>query len=192
MITEFLSLMTQFSRLEVTIPKPTNLPNPEATEILDGSLNLIFIVLGGISLLVLVLQGMKYALSSGNEEKTAQARNGIIYAFVGISIALAAGSLVNFTLEEVVQPATTTVGETVDETGSVVELFADIASYMILITAFISIIVIVVGGLRLLFSEGNSEKARKARNTIIYAVVGLIVTIVASPTLHLFLEILRD
>ena len=50
---------------------------------------------------------------------------------------------------------------------------SDLLQYTFAIMAAISIIVIVVAGMRFVLSQGNSEKANNARNTIIYAAVAL-------------------
>ncbi|MCY3804588.1 MAG: hypothetical protein OXF85_01855 [Candidatus Saccharibacteria bacterium] len=157
------------------------IPKPADQTILEGTLNLVFIVLGSISLLILVIQGMKYALSLGNSEQVNRARNGIIYSLVGLTVATTAWSLVTFTLDSVTGP------ETVNgQTSSIVNLLANISGYLIFITAIISIIVVIIGGFQLVFSEGNSEQAKKARSTIIYAVIGLLIAIIAGPVLKFF------
>lgn len=43
----------------------------------------------------------------------------------------------------------------------------------------LSIIFIIIGGLMYIFSAGNPDTAKKARTTIIYALVGLAVTVLA-------------
>ena len=52
----------------------------------------------------------------------------------------------------------------------------------VLLTAVgaISIIMIVIGGIMFALSSGDAKKAAKARSTILYAVVGLIVSVFAS------------
>lgn len=47
------------------------------------------------------------------------------------------------------------------------------------IAAVISVLMIVVGGLMFVTSGGNPQEVTKARETIIYAVVGLVVSLVA-------------
>ena len=47
------------------------------------------------------------------------------------------------------------------------------------IAAVLSVLMIVVGGLMFVTSGGNSENAAKARETIIYSVVGLVVSLSA-------------
>ena len=52
----------------------------------------------------------------------------------------------------------------------------------VLLTAVgaISIIMIVIGGIMFALSSGDAQKAAKARNTVLYAVVGLVVSLFAS------------
>jgi hypothetical protein len=54
----------------------------------------VFGALGGVSVIVLVWAGMKYTLSAGDPTKTAEAKNQILYAAVGIVVALSASSIV--------------------------------------------------------------------------------------------------
>lgn len=49
----------------------------------------------------------------------------------------------------------------------------DILSYVFALMGAIAVIVIIVAGIQFVLSQGNSEKTNKARNTIIYAGVGL-------------------
>jgi hypothetical protein len=47
------------------------------------------------------------------------------------------------------------------------------------VAAALSVTFVVVGGLRFVLSSGNSENVTKARETIIYSLVGLIVSLIA-------------
>lgn len=47
------------------------------------------------------------------------------------------------------------------------------------IIAAVSVLFIMIGGLRYILSDGDPQKASRAKNTIIYAVVGLLVAISA-------------
>lgn len=59
-------------------------------------LNILFGVIGGISLLIITLSGFRYIISRGEPQEIAQAKNTIIYALIGMVIALLAFSIVNF------------------------------------------------------------------------------------------------
>lgn len=47
------------------------------------------------------------------------------------------------------------------------------------ITGSVSLLMIVIGGFRYVIAQGDPGSMSKAKNTIIYAIVGLIVTLVA-------------
>jgi len=73
----------------------------------DGSSSLTAIftiafgVLGGISLIVIVISGMRLTLSRGNPEALAKLRSTIIYAAVGLAVALGATAIIQFVIEKV-------------------------------------------------------------------------------------------
>ncbi len=58
-------------------------------------------------------------------------------------------------------------------------IFVRIIQVIVLATGAISVIMIVLGGLRYLTSGGDSNAIKGAKDTVMYAVVGLIVTIFA-------------
>ncbi len=55
----------------------------------------------------------------------------------------------------------------------------NVINTLIFIIAIISVIVIIIGGIRFTTSGGDPGQAASARNTIIYAVVGLVVAIMS-------------
>lgn len=65
------------------------------------------------------------------------------------------------------------------ETLSVPDLIQMVVVYAFLIAAALSAIFIFVGGISFILSGGNDEKIKQAVNTIRYAIVGLIVTILS-------------
>ena len=52
----------------------------------------------------------------------------------------------------------------------------------------IAVIMIIIGGLRYVTSAGNPEGAKNARNTILYAVIGLVVVALAQIIVHFVLH----
>ena len=69
-------------------------PLPKTGEhLVTTLLRLAFGVLGGISLIVVTWAGLKYTLSGGDPSKTAEAKNQILYAAIGITIALSAQAI---------------------------------------------------------------------------------------------------
>lgn len=59
-------------------------------------------------------------------------------------------------------------------------IIGNIVQVLLTAVGVISVIMIVIGGIMFTLSSGDSQKAAKARNTILYAVVGLVVAVFAS------------
>jgi hypothetical protein len=73
----------------------TNLPQVDAdVGTFRDILSIVFAVIAGVALLIIVIQGLKFVLSKGEPEKAAEARKAIIYAAVGLGIALLAEAVV--------------------------------------------------------------------------------------------------
>lgn len=56
------------------------------------------------------------------------------------------------------------------------------------ILAGVAVLFVVIGGLRMVLSEGNPEDTSRARDTIIYAVVGLVICISAEAFVSFVLD----
>ncbi len=54
-----------------------------------------------------------------------------------------------------------------------------IINVIIGIVGFVAVVMIIVGGISFITSQGDSAKVTKARNTILYGVVGLVVALLA-------------
>lgn len=52
----------------------------------------------------------------------------------------------------------------------------------------VAVIMIIIGGLRYVTSAGNPEAAKGARNTIVYAVIGLVIVSVSQIIVHFVLR----
>jgi hypothetical protein len=59
------------------------------------------------------------------------------------------------------------------------QLSQEIVNILSLIVGIISVIMIIIGGLRYITSGGDSNSVTGAKNTILYAIVGLIIVIFA-------------
>ncbi len=55
-------------------------------------------VIGAVSVLMLIYGGIRYTISGGNEKDVTAAKNTILYAIIGIIVALLAFAIVNFVL----------------------------------------------------------------------------------------------
>jgi hypothetical protein len=58
-------------------------------------------------------------------------------------------------------------------------IFTTLTNVMLFAVGAISVIMVVIGGLRYVISGGNSTNITTAKNTILYAVIGLVISMLA-------------
>jgi hypothetical protein len=63
-------------------------------------------------------------------------------------------------------------------------IFTEITNTILFIVGIVSIIMLIWGGLRYVISGGDSKKVTDAKNTILYAIIGLIVALLAYAIVH--------
>ena len=80
--------------------------------------------------------------------------------------------------------------------GQPAELFGDggfvttVTNILLFVVGALSVIMLIVGGLRYVLSGGNSSAVTAAKNTILYALVGLIVAFLAYAAVNFVLSVL--
>ncbi len=80
----------------------TNLPQISAsTDTVQNALRLAFGIIGTIAVIMIVISGIRYVLSQGDPQTVAKARQSIIYALIGLVVALSAELIVTFVLGKV-------------------------------------------------------------------------------------------
>jgi len=78
---------------------PTNTPTNGAE--IQTILQIVFGIVGALAFLMIVISGLRYVLSAGNPDRTSRAKDGIIYALIGMLIAITAEALVSFVLNRI-------------------------------------------------------------------------------------------
>ncbi len=74
-----------------------NIPKTEPTSnTVTDILSILFAIMGAVAFLIIVLAGMRYSLSRGNPDAVSKSKNAIIYAAVGLVVAMMAFSIVRF------------------------------------------------------------------------------------------------
>jgi len=58
-------------------------------------------------------------------------------------------------------------------------ILQNITSALLFLIGAVSVIMIIIGGIRFIFSQGDPQAAASARQTVIYSVVGVIVAVLA-------------
>lgn len=63
---------------------------------IDTIVNIVFSIAGGLALVFITIGGFRFVLSRGDPQGTAQARNTIIYAAVGLVVTILAYAIVRY------------------------------------------------------------------------------------------------
>ncbi|MFC1640780.1 hypothetical protein ACFL2D_01880 [Patescibacteria group bacterium] len=83
-----------------------------------------------------------------------------------------------------IAPAAHALDTTLDVTGiskeeNVTPVVIAVINWILAITAAVAILVLIVGGFRYITSAGNDKRVQAAKTTITYAIVGLIIVLLA-------------
>ena len=84
---------------------PTELIGPEG--VFTRIANVVLYIVGAISVIMLVWGGVRYIISGGDSKKITDAKNTILYAIIGLIIAVLAFAIVNFVLNAIGSVTTT-------------------------------------------------------------------------------------
>lgn len=66
--------------------------------VVSGWLNLFIYIIGAVAIIMLILGGLRYVLSGGDPKATQDAKNTIVYAIIGLVVAIAAYAFVNYVI----------------------------------------------------------------------------------------------
>ena len=76
--------------------KNKNTGETQVNGIIKTIVEVLLTAVGAISIIMIVIGGIMFALSSGDAQKAAKARNTVLYAVVGLAVTLFASAIVNF------------------------------------------------------------------------------------------------
>ena len=152
---------------------PENCINEECIQpelLVSNIIQWVIGIAGFVSAAFLVLGGIKYITSNGDAGKLQQAKNTILYALIGLVIVGLAEAIDVFVVNTITEADT---GTNIEDSLLV------ILDTVIGISGLIAVIFIIIGGVNYMTSTGDTNKIQKAKNTILYSVIGLIVCALA-------------
>lgn len=74
--------------------KNSNLPQS-----IKQIVNILLFVIGAAAVIVIVIGGLRYVLSGGDSTQVSSAKNTILYAVIGLVVAILAYAIVNFVVD---------------------------------------------------------------------------------------------
>lgn len=76
-----------------------NLPGTELTDTtIKTVLEAVFMVAGGVAVLIITVAGLFYVISLGNPQATNKAKNTILYALIGLGVCIFAFTIVRYVI----------------------------------------------------------------------------------------------
>lgn len=80
---------------------PTNLTNGDSS-LVKKIINIMLYFIGILAVVMLIFGGFRYVVSSGNKDAVTSAKNTILYAVIGLLVALFAYAIIQFVLNTVI------------------------------------------------------------------------------------------
>lgn len=163
---------------------------PELDTVIQSIVNGVIAVAGTVAVIFIVVGGFNYMTSASDPSKIQKAKNTIMYACIGLAICALSFIIVNFVIVDLIAGGSTattdgtgveTVGENVDgaPVHNLPELVQAILNGVIAVLGTVCVIVMIVGGTNFMTSAGDTQKVTKARNTLIYGAIGLVICVLS-------------
>jgi ABC-type Fe3+ transport system permease subunit len=71
-------------------------------------------------------------------------------------------------------------------------IFTQVTTLMLYVIGIVSVVMLIWGGLRYVVSGGDSKKVTDAKNTILYAIIGLIIAILAYAVIRFVINVVTE
>lgn len=147
------------------------------TTLKDSAVTIGTVAAFALASVYLIYSGILYITSAGSPEQTKTARNGIINAIIGIVVIGVVQLIIRMStalgtgLES---------GNTSGVTGSVNTLVGSrIIPIALVVAAALAVLYLIYSGIQYIVSAGNAEQAKKARNGVINAIIGIVIVMSA-------------
>lgn len=141
---------------------------------LAAALSLVYVIIGAI----------RFTTSGGDPQTVASGRRTIILAMVGLVISVIALTITSFIQSTASQAASDANNPFFGSNGIITILIRQ----LMFVVGVASVIMIIIGAVRYITSAGQPQSAQAARNTIIYAVIGIIVALLGQLLVGLVLS----
>jgi hypothetical protein len=141
-------------------------------------------IAGVVAVAYVIYAGIKYIMSQGSPDETAKAQSTLVNALLGLALALVAVALVSYLGTHLAGPQGTAPANGLDvsnlpRTPATSNTIKNILTIVFSVVGALALLFITIGGFRYVLSQGDPQATGKAKNTILYALVGLIIAVTA-------------
>ena len=127
------------------------------------------VLVGYIAIFFILYGGFQYMISQGTPDGAIKGRTTILNAIIGLVISIASVAVVNFVVKGILATA--------NPTPDVV--LAGALNLIYMVSGAVAVFIIVLAGYSYVTAVGDPAKIAKAKNAIMYAIVGIVVILIA-------------
>lgn len=150
-----------------------NLPQVQAdSTVIPAILNTLYTIAGALAVIFIIVGAIRYIFSGGESSNISKAKSTIQYAIIGLILVILAFAITNFVIGAIgkVNVNSATGWKTLRD---------NVINTLLFVAGAGAVIMIIYGAFRYVTSGGNSSAVTKAKDTILFAVIGLIIAILA-------------
>ncbi len=70
------------------------------SNLMESIINILLFLIGAIAVIMIIIGGIRYVLSGGDSTQTTAAKNTILYAIIGLVVAIMAYAIVNWVIKQ--------------------------------------------------------------------------------------------
>ena len=157
-----------------------------ANILVDITVAAAYLVLGYV-----IYGGYQYIFSEGEAQKVANGKKTLVHAFIGLAIVMLANVILN-TIRVALGGASFAGDCATSECVNPGVMIGSAIQWVIGVAGVVSVIFVVYGGIAYISSAGDPSKLQKAKQSIIYALIGLAI-VALSEVITLFVtNLIKD
>jgi hypothetical protein len=161
----------------ITSPNDVGGLSPFIWKIVLNLIEIALILAGWLALFFILYGGFLFITSSGNASQAEKARKSIFNAVIGLVISMGAIAVTNLAfglLGDATAPNKFGVPEIRAD-----DLIRSVVNLVYYVAGIVAVIVIIIAGITYATSVGDSGRITRAKNMILYAVIGLVILLAA-------------
>jgi hypothetical protein len=162
-------------------------PTAAVMPLIDFIANILVGIFGAVIVLVVIVSGVQISASGGNEEIIKKGKENIFKAVTGLVLLISFRAILLLInrLFEGVDTNVLFVGDNLAP-GGIPRLLGNAISMASFFAGIVSVVFVIVGGIQYITS-GGGDQIKKAKRTITFALIGLVIS-VSSYAILLFIQ----
>lgn len=158
---------------EVTIEFKNLLGAEDATAFFKSILGNLQGVIAFLALIAIVISGVIYLLSAGNEKMITVAKTCLTGALIGLALAAAGPTFLKTVKEIALKDGQ--MPTNFDDALTIKEIVMNTLAFLLSIFGILAIVSLVASGIMYIFATGDESRAEKAKNAMLASIAGIII-----------------